>query len=70
MIDATVESITPTADARPAIGDAYAGQADWDPRQGEGFVFVVLEPVRMQAWREADEIPGRTIMRRGAWVNE
>jgi hypothetical protein len=31
-------------------------------------VFLVLRPVRIQAWRESDEIAGRTLMRDGAWV--
>jgi len=26
--------------------------------------------VRVQAWREANEIPGRTLMRDGAWLTE
>ena len=30
-----------------------------------GYVFLVLRPVRVQAWREANEIAGRTLMRDG-----
>lgn len=30
--------------------------------------FLVLRPVRVQAWREADEIAGRTLMRDGRWL--
>jgi hypothetical protein len=29
----------------------------------------VLRPERIQAWREADEIAGRTLMRDGAWLD-
>jgi hypothetical protein len=29
---------------------------------------LVLRPERVQAWRESDEIAGRTIMRDGAWL--
>jgi len=29
---------------------------------------VLLRPDRVQAWREADEIAGRTIMRAGDWL--
>jgi hypothetical protein len=50
------------------LGEAYAAQADWDPRTSSGYVFLVLRPVRIQAWRESDEIAGRTLMRDGAWV--
>jgi hypothetical protein len=67
MINAAVDKIVSCTEAG-ALGDAYAGQADWDPRTSAGYVFVVLRPVRLQAWREADEIPGRTLMREGAWL--
>ena len=53
-----------------ALGAAYIAQADWDPRHDTGYVFLVLRPVRIQAWREANEIPGRTLMRDGAWLSE
>jgi hypothetical protein len=29
----------------------------------------VLRPLRIQAWREVDELPGRTLMRGGAWIS-
>lgn len=51
-----------------ALGDAYVAQADWDPRASPGYVFLVLRPVRVQAWREANEIAGRTLMRDGVWL--
>ena len=51
-----------------SLGEAYAAQADWDPRDSAGYVFFVLRPVRVQAWREADELAGRTLMRDGAWL--
>ena len=50
------------------LGAAYAAQADWDPRLSAGYVFFVLRPVRVQAWREANEIAGRTLMRDGSWL--
>ncbi|MGY1618282.1 hypothetical protein ACI797_16205 [Geodermatophilus sp. SYSU D00691] len=58
----------PDVAADEALGAAYVAQADWDPRRSPGYVFLVLRPVRLQAWREADEIPGRTLMRDGAWL--
>ena len=69
MIDAVLES-APAVDGAPAwVADGYAGHADWDPRAaGEGYVFLVLRPERIQAWREANEISGRTIMRGGRWL--
>ena len=50
------------------VGEAYATQADWDPRTSQGYVFLVLRPTRVQAWREANEIAGRTLMRDGHWL--
>ncbi|PWN03774.1 hypothetical protein DJ010_06795 [Nocardioides silvaticus] len=68
MIDAVLERTVPVADAGE-LGEAYAGQADWDPRQSGGsYQYVVLAPRRIQAWREVDEMVGRTIMRDGAWL--
>jgi hypothetical protein len=66
MIDAVLEREIDVA-ADDALGAAYVTQADWDPRGAPGNVFLVLRPVRVQAWREANEIPGRTLMRDGTW---
>ncbi|UFU08263.1 pyridoxamine 5'-phosphate oxidase family protein [Ruania halotolerans] len=61
--------LTRTADvgSDPTLADVYAAQADWDPRGSEGYVYLVLRPTRIQAWREADETIGRTLMRDGSW---
>ena len=67
MIDAVLDRAVDVA-AEPALGAAYAAQADWDPRGLEGYLFLVLRPVRLQAWRESNEIPGRTLMRDGVWL--
>jgi hypothetical protein len=66
VLDAVLEEALDVATAG-ALGDAYAAQADWDPRGDDGYVYLVLRPTRVQAWREADEIPGRTLMRDGTW---
>jgi hypothetical protein len=69
MIDAVVQSVVDAADLPAGVGEAYAAQSGWDPRQSSvPFVFVTLRPVRIQAWREANELPGRTLMRDGAWL--
>ena len=67
MVDARLERTVAVADSGP-LGEAYAAQADWDPRGSDVYVFLVLRPERVQAWRESDEIAGRTIMRDGAWL--
>jgi hypothetical protein len=69
MIDAVVATVVGVGEAPAAIADAYLSQADWDPREaGEGYVYAVLAPERIQAWREANEIPGRTLLRKGHWL--
>lgn len=67
IIDAVVEGAT-GVDEDAVLGAAYAGQADWDPRGLDGYVFITLRPTRIQAWRESDELAGRVLMRAGAWV--
>ncbi len=52
-----------------AAAEAYAAQADWDPREdGDAYVMLFLRPRRIQAWREANELTGRLLMRDGAWL--
>jgi hypothetical protein len=67
MIDALLEKEVDVA-ADDALGEAYVRQADWDPRRSPGYAFFVLRPVRVQAWREVNEIPGRELMRDGRWL--
>ena len=67
LIDATLErSVDVDGDAQ--LGQAYAAQADWDPRGLAGYVFLVLRPTRIQAWRESNELAGRLLMRDGEWL--
>ncbi len=68
LIDAVLDETIPVAEAGPA-GLAYAEQSDWDPRTaGDNYVFLALRPHRIQAWREENEIPDRTLMRDGVWL--
>jgi Pyridoxamine 5'-phosphate oxidase len=69
MIDAELESVHPVGDAPDEVSERFAEQSDWDARTaGEPYVFLVLRPVRIQAWREGNEITGRTLMRDGEWL--
>ncbi|MET0417934.1 MAG: pyridoxamine 5'-phosphate oxidase family protein [Actinoplanes sp.] len=68
LIDAFLEETIPVASSGET-GAAYAEQSDWDPRTaGDSYVFLALRPDRIQAWREENEIPDRTLMRNGAWL--
>jgi len=68
MIDAVLDEEHDVSDAPAALTECYLRQADWDPRTSPGYAFLVLRPTRIQAWREANEIPGRTLMRDGHWL--
>jgi hypothetical protein len=69
MMDLALERAYPMADVPAEIAEGYARQSDWDPREVQGeFVYLVLRPTRVQAWHEANEIAGRTLMRDGAWI--
>ncbi len=69
LIDALLDDVIAVDDAPERLAEGFAAQADWDPRTaGAGYVFLVLRPDRIQAWREVDELPGRTLMRSGAWI--
>ena len=67
MVDAVLERDAAVEDD-DELWSAYVGQADWDPRQGSGYRFLMLRPVRLQAWRESNELAGRTLMRDGDWL--
>jgi hypothetical protein len=72
IVDAELISRAGAADdGDDTVATRYAAQADWDPRQlGDRaeYVYLVLRPVRIQVWRESNEIVGRTVMRDGVWV--
>jgi len=69
MIDAELEKAYGLDEVPAGLAQQYAMQADWDPRKsGDRMRFLVLRPLRIQAWREVDELPGRTLMRGGAWT--
>ena len=49
--------------------DAFAAKHEWDPRNATGdYVYFRVVPERVQAWREENELAGRTIMRDGEWI--
>ena len=69
VIDATLDRAIPAEEIDADLAQRYAAQADWDPREERGdYVYLVLRPVRIQAWREANELTGRTLMRTGDWL--
>jgi hypothetical protein len=69
MIDAELEQVYRLDEVPDDLARRYAMQAGWDPRKsGDQMRFLVLRPQRIQAWREVNELPGRTLMRGGEWI--
>jgi hypothetical protein len=67
IVDGTVEEIPLGAD--PDREDAHAVATGFDPRTlSEEYVYLRITPERIQAWREADELRGRELMRGGDWI--
>ncbi|HEX8802867.1 MAG TPA: pyridoxamine 5'-phosphate oxidase family protein [Acidimicrobiales bacterium] len=66
VVDGTVE-VEPVGAVAPDLADAYT-RVGWDPREDSASVFLHVTPVRIQAWREADELAGRDVMVDGRWL--
>jgi hypothetical protein len=50
-------------------GDRFAARTGFDPRPlATPYRWFRISPRRIQAWREADELPGRELMRGGRWL--
>ena len=68
MIEGNVQVI-PIEELPQEVGDAFAAHTEFDPRTLKTtYAFYRVTPVEIQAWREEDELPNRTIMRGGAWL--
>lgn len=51
------------------LGDAFAAKTGFDPRAlSDPYAYFRVKPLRLQAWREANELSGRELMRAGAWI--
>ena len=68
LIDATVRALTDD-EVVPEFADAFAVKADFDPRnEPNQYLYFRITPQRIRAWREADELAGRDLMRAGVWL--
>jgi len=63
-----VEGVAQVTEVPPETADAFAAKAGFDPRQLTGYRYFRIRPQRVQAWREASELAGRDLMRRGRWL--
>jgi nitroimidazol reductase NimA-like FMN-containing flavoprotein (pyridoxamine 5'-phosphate oxidase superfamily) len=67
-VDGTVETIASAA-LDEARAQLFATRAEWDPRQEpKPYIYLIVTPQRIQAWRNVPELADRTIMARGQWL--
>lgn len=62
-------SVLGLQDMPPSVLDRYVEKFGWDLLASPEYVGLVVEPRRVLAWREENEIPDRTIMRAGRWLD-
>ena len=68
LIEGTVQPLA-AAEIPDQVGDAFAAKTGFDPRQlTDPYLYFRIEPRRLQAWREANELAGRELMRDGHWL--
>jgi hypothetical protein len=68
MIDGEVEVFEIDALSQER-GDRFAAHAGFDPRaETTPYRWFRVSPRRIQAWREANELRGRELMRDGRWL--
>jgi general stress protein 26 len=68
MIKAEVE-LVPSAQVEQQLADDFAARNHWDPRaEPAEWVYLLMRPITMQAWRTPAELEERTLMRDGHWA--
>jgi hypothetical protein len=69
IIEGPVEAISIGRETR--LEDAHAQATGFDPRElAEEYVYLRITPHTIQAWREANELEGRQLMRGGEWLDK
>ena len=66
LVEGTGTQVEPDDDE----AQAFADQAGFDPRLSPGYAYLRITPHLVQAWREADELRGRDLMKGGRWLVE
>jgi hypothetical protein len=67
IIEGPLETISIGTDL--ALEAAHARAAGFDPGdEAEEYVYLRITPQSIQAWREANELSGRQLMREGKWL--
>jgi hypothetical protein len=67
IIEGSVQAIPIGTDTR--LEDAHARATGFDPRTlADEYVYIRITPQEIPAWREANELAGRQLMRKGKWL--
>jgi ABC-2 type transport system ATP-binding protein len=68
IVEGPVEEIPLGADAE--LEEEHARATGFDPRTlADEYVYLQITPHEIQSWREANELEGRQLMRRGEWLS-
>jgi predicted pyridoxine 5'-phosphate oxidase superfamily flavin-nucleotide-binding protein len=68
VIDVKAEAVRRVGDASD-LAEGFMAAVGWDPREvGEDWVFIPLEPVRIQAYKGYEELEGRDVMKESRWL--
>jgi hypothetical protein len=68
LIEGTAQAVA-VSELSQEVGDAFAVKTGFDPRQlSTSYLYFRIYPQRLQAWREANELEGRELMRNGQWI--
>jgi hypothetical protein len=68
IVEGPVAEIPIGTDIR--LEDAHAKATGFDPRTlADEWVYLRIRPQSIQAWREANELEGRQLMRGGEWLD-
>jgi len=68
LIEGTAQALN-ASEISAEVGDAFAAKTGFDPRElSTPYTYFRIHPQRIQAWREANELTGRDLMRDGRWV--
>ncbi|MFE0949760.1 pyridoxamine 5'-phosphate oxidase family protein [Streptomyces mutabilis] len=68
MVEGTVEPVTPE-ELPEQDAELFAAKTGFDPRElATPYLYFRVRPQRVQAWREANELEGRDLMRDGRWL--
>ncbi|MEU7057183.1 pyridoxamine 5'-phosphate oxidase family protein [Streptomyces sp. NPDC046197] len=68
LVEGTVVAVPP-AELPEEDAEVFAGKTGFDPRRlATPYLYFRILPQRVQAWREADELEGRELMRDGRWL--